>query len=155
VNCACANVGAGVLGALGGARDLGEDSITQKQELALRRCAWRHGEARIAAGTACRAWKRATGRSKAAVGHGVMHGIAGRQEVALGAAAVKRGLGRQRATWRGNEEPARGRGTVGQVLGWHVAERRATLGWQGRRTWPASAAAAARTEKQRRRERGR
>jgi hypothetical protein len=83
VNCACANARASVLGALGGARDPGEDRIMQKQELALRRRAWWHGEARMAAGTACCAWKRVTGRSKAAVSHGVTRGVAGKQELVL------------------------------------------------------------------------
>jgi hypothetical protein len=49
VNCVCTNVRVRVLEALGGAQDPGEDSIVRKQELALRRRAWRHGEARMAA----------------------------------------------------------------------------------------------------------
>jgi hypothetical protein len=37
VKCACANARANVLGALGSARDPGEDRSERKQELALRR----------------------------------------------------------------------------------------------------------------------
>jgi hypothetical protein len=65
--CVC-NARTSVLGAPGCARDLEQDVVMRKQELARRRRAWRHGEARLAAGTACRAWKKAAGRSKAAVG---------------------------------------------------------------------------------------
>jgi hypothetical protein len=81
--CVC-NARTSVLGAPGCARDLELDVVERKQELAHRRRAWRHGEARVAAGTACRARKKAAGRSKAAVSQGATRGIAGKQEVALG-----------------------------------------------------------------------
>jgi hypothetical protein len=44
----CANAMACAREARGSARGLEEDVAMRKQELALRRCAWRHGEARMA-----------------------------------------------------------------------------------------------------------
>jgi hypothetical protein len=46
--CVC-NARTSVLGAPGCARNLEQDMAELKQELARRRCAWRHGEARVAA----------------------------------------------------------------------------------------------------------
>jgi hypothetical protein len=113
----------------------------RKQELALRQRAWRHDEARMAAGTACRAWKRATGRSKAAVGHGVTRGITRKQELVLGCCdgEQRRGAGRadSRAAWHGGEKTARLGGAVAQGWGgtWLGPEQRrdgrgAAHGWQ-------------------------
>jgi hypothetical protein len=49
VKCMCANARASVLGIPGWARGLEGDVVMRKQELARRRRAWRHGEARAAA----------------------------------------------------------------------------------------------------------
>jgi hypothetical protein len=58
-----------------------------------------------------------------------------KQEVALELlrrrAAVKHGSGKRRTTWRGEEEPARGREAAGQRLGRRVDGRRAALGRGG------------------------
>jgi hypothetical protein len=98
------NARTSVLGAPGCARDLEQDVVAWKQELARRRRAWRHGEARVAAGTTCRAWKKATGRSKAAVSEGATRGITGKKEVALGCCngEQRRGAARadSRAAWQ-------------------------------------------------------
>jgi hypothetical protein len=48
VKCVCANARASVLGVPGCARGLEGDVVARKQELARRRHAWRHGEARAA-----------------------------------------------------------------------------------------------------------
>jgi hypothetical protein len=83
-------------------------------------------------GTQGRDSTRSGGRRQ---GRGVMRGIIGKQEVALGLlrrrAAARSSSGRQRATWRGKEKPAWGRGAAGQVLGRHVACLRAALEWGG------------------------
>jgi hypothetical protein len=50
VKCVCANARASVLGVPGCARDLEGDVVARKQELARRRRAWRHGEARADSG---------------------------------------------------------------------------------------------------------
>jgi hypothetical protein len=111
--CVC-NARMSVLGAPGCARDLELDVVKRKQELAHRRRAWRHGEARLAAGTACRARKKAAGRIKVAVGQGATRGIAGKQEVALGCYndEQQRGAARadSRAAWQKQGRPAWGRG---------------------------------------------
>jgi hypothetical protein len=79
-------------------------------------------------------------------GRGVTRGIAGKQEVVRDCynGEQRRGAARvgSRVAWRGEEEPARGREAVGQRLRRHVDGRRAALGRQGWRTWPARAAAA-------------
>jgi hypothetical protein len=50
--CVCTNARAVVLGTPRCARSPEEDGIAWEQELACRRRAWRHGEARVAAGLA-------------------------------------------------------------------------------------------------------
>jgi hypothetical protein len=72
----------------------------------------------MAAGTACRAWKRASGRSKAAVGHRMTRGIARKREVA-------------RDFYDG--EQRRGATRVGSQAAWHDGEKTARLG--GRWRW--------------------
>jgi hypothetical protein len=59
--CVCANARAGMLGAPGCARSPEEDGIAREQELARQRRAWRHGEARVAAGLAWRVRRMAAG----------------------------------------------------------------------------------------------
>jgi hypothetical protein len=49
VKCVCANAWESVLGVPGCARGLEGDVAARKQDLARRRHAWRHGEARVAA----------------------------------------------------------------------------------------------------------
>jgi hypothetical protein len=45
----CANARAGTQEAPGSVRNLDKDVVAREQELARRRRAWRHGEARVAA----------------------------------------------------------------------------------------------------------
>jgi hypothetical protein len=73
-----ANARASAQGAPGCAQGLEEDVVTREQELACRWHAWRHGEARVAAGTACCAWKKAAERTKAMAGQGATRGVAGK-----------------------------------------------------------------------------
>jgi hypothetical protein len=54
------------------------------------------------------------------------------------AGGTRGGSGGGGATWRGGSRPARGRGAVARVLGWHVAQLKATWGWWVCGTWPAS-----------------
>jgi hypothetical protein len=107
----CANARMSVQGAPGCARGLEEDVVVQEQELARRRHAWRHGKAQVAAGTACRAWKKAVEWTKAVVGRGATRGVAGKQEVALGCSDGKQRRGAARAdgqaVWHGGERPTR------------------------------------------------
>jgi hypothetical protein len=49
VECVCANARVSVLGVPRRAQGLKGEVVTQEQELAHRRRAWRHGEARVAA----------------------------------------------------------------------------------------------------------
>jgi hypothetical protein len=72
-----------------------------------------HGVVRAEPGVAWHAKKRTAGRAAVAAGLGATRGVASKQEVVLGAAAVKRGSGRQQVAWRGEEEPARGREAAG------------------------------------------
>jgi hypothetical protein len=59
--CVCANTRASVLGAPGCAWSPEEDGIAREQKLARQRRAWRHGEARVAAGLVWRARRTAAG----------------------------------------------------------------------------------------------
>jgi hypothetical protein len=122
----CANSKMSAQGAPGCARGLKKDVVTREQELARLRCAWRHGEARVAAGTACRAWKKAAERTKAVAGQRATRGVCREQEVALA------GLQRRRATaksgsgrWPGGVarrgEASAARGNSGAGLRRHVA----------------------------------
>jgi hypothetical protein len=82
--CVCANARASVLGTRECARSLEEDGIAREKELARRRCAWRHGEARVAAGLAWRVRSTAAGgKATVAAGRRVTRRICREQEVAL------------------------------------------------------------------------
>jgi hypothetical protein len=133
--------------------------VMREQELAHWRRAWRHDEARVAAGTACRAWKKVAGRSKAAVGQGATRGVAGKQEVALDCSDGEqwRGVARVdgRAAWHGREKTAQLGEGGGAGRRRHVARPRAAQGWQGRSTWPAERQRRGAEKKHRRREGGR
>jgi hypothetical protein len=136
----CANARAYAREAIGSARGPEEDVPVRKQELAPRRRAW---WPRRSSGRGNATWRTqgqaSTGSGGRRHGRGVMRGTAGKQAVAVELlrrrAAVKHGLGRRRAAWRGEVEPARGREAAGQGLGRHVDGHRAALKWQGRRTW--------------------
>jgi hypothetical protein len=147
--CVCANARASVLGAPGCARSLEEDGVTREQELARRRRAWRHGEARVAAGLAWRARRMAAGgKTTVAASRRATHGICQEHEVALDqvAAAASGGARRLEQTPGGvarQKEASAGSGKAaarqGKARGWvqsgagaagglHVAGRAAVRG---------------------------